>query len=246
MVYGTEDMPIDTSLNHLNQPRDQLGRFAKPQWSGTVDPIDPDNFWIDDITNERVNANTGERIHIQSQVVPVTQPVQERPMNFNPDDANAVSRFFQNIADKVVLASSLAKEVEELQIAVGQLRKDVELFRESNARLDEEVSRLRQERNDLANENSRLKAELEKSTSDHETTTRRYEASEGSLRYWRNEYDMLTESLGNTKRDRDDALMHVMELEDTLRGVANAKALLEERVAMFEQRESTIRSALAA
>ena len=31
------------------------------EWSGYPDPDDPDNFWIDDATGERVNAETGER-----------------------------------------------------------------------------------------------------------------------------------------------------------------------------------------
>jgi hypothetical protein len=31
------------------------------EWSGSLCPIDPDNFWIDDDTGERVNATTGER-----------------------------------------------------------------------------------------------------------------------------------------------------------------------------------------
>lgn len=30
-------------------------------WFGSPDPVDPDNFWIDDETGERVNAHTGER-----------------------------------------------------------------------------------------------------------------------------------------------------------------------------------------
>ena len=35
---------------------------SEPQeWSGSPCPIDPDNFWIDDETGERVNATTGER-----------------------------------------------------------------------------------------------------------------------------------------------------------------------------------------
>jgi hypothetical protein len=36
--------------------------FVSPkEWSGSPDPSDPDNFWIDDDTGERVNAVTGER-----------------------------------------------------------------------------------------------------------------------------------------------------------------------------------------
>jgi hypothetical protein len=31
------------------------------EWSGSLCPIDPDNYWIDDKTGERVNAVTGER-----------------------------------------------------------------------------------------------------------------------------------------------------------------------------------------
>lgn len=33
----------------------------KYTWSGYPDPEDPANFWIDDITGERVDAWTGER-----------------------------------------------------------------------------------------------------------------------------------------------------------------------------------------
>lgn len=31
------------------------------EWSSSLDPTAPDNFWIDDATGERVNAATGER-----------------------------------------------------------------------------------------------------------------------------------------------------------------------------------------
>ena len=31
------------------------------EWSGYPDPHDPDHYWIDDVTGERVNAHTGER-----------------------------------------------------------------------------------------------------------------------------------------------------------------------------------------
>lgn len=30
-------------------------------WSGSPCPLDPDNFWMDDDTGERVDASTGER-----------------------------------------------------------------------------------------------------------------------------------------------------------------------------------------
>lgn len=34
------------------------------EWSGSPDPSDPDNYWIDDETGERVSAETGERTKV--------------------------------------------------------------------------------------------------------------------------------------------------------------------------------------
>ena len=33
----------------------------RDEWSGSPDTKDPSNFWIDDLTGERVDARTGER-----------------------------------------------------------------------------------------------------------------------------------------------------------------------------------------
>jgi len=42
-----------------------LAEFGeRAEWSGSPDPEDPDNYWIDDETGERVNAHTGERTGI--------------------------------------------------------------------------------------------------------------------------------------------------------------------------------------
>lgn len=36
-------------------------RATAAEWSGSPCPADPDNFWIDDATGERVDARTGKR-----------------------------------------------------------------------------------------------------------------------------------------------------------------------------------------
>lgn len=48
-------------LGRLVAVRDGNSPFACRPWSGSPDPGDPDNYWIDDVTGERVNASTGER-----------------------------------------------------------------------------------------------------------------------------------------------------------------------------------------
>lgn len=40
---------------------DAMPDAPEQAWSGHPDPDDPDHFWIDDVTGERVNATTGER-----------------------------------------------------------------------------------------------------------------------------------------------------------------------------------------
>ena len=51
------------SLNPLTRDEidDLCERLNCEEWLGSPDPDDPDNFWIDDETGERVNAHTGER-----------------------------------------------------------------------------------------------------------------------------------------------------------------------------------------
>ena len=40
-------------MSHLNH--------ENHEWSGSLDPVEPDLYWVDDDTDERVNAKTGER-----------------------------------------------------------------------------------------------------------------------------------------------------------------------------------------
>jgi hypothetical protein len=40
----------------------------RSEWSGSCDPCDPANYWIDDETGERVSAATGERTEHQCNV----------------------------------------------------------------------------------------------------------------------------------------------------------------------------------
>lgn len=42
-------------------------RIEAEAWSGSPDPADPDNYWIDDKTGERVSAKTGERSRIEAE-----------------------------------------------------------------------------------------------------------------------------------------------------------------------------------
>ena len=49
-------------IRGLGEPRVVARREQEEgEWSGYPDPTDPDNFWIDDKSGERIDARTGER-----------------------------------------------------------------------------------------------------------------------------------------------------------------------------------------
>jgi hypothetical protein len=61
-ISGFEDDPSQAGIPELlARMRVHTGSSADGEWSGSPDPTDPDNFWIDDETGERVSAETGER-----------------------------------------------------------------------------------------------------------------------------------------------------------------------------------------
>ena len=75
VTYGFNARDVDRKLAegeiHIGPPPLKTGesftinkeqRYAiVDEWSGGPDPKDPDNYWIDDATGERVSAATGER-----------------------------------------------------------------------------------------------------------------------------------------------------------------------------------------
>ena len=61
LIKSSRDAKVRAVLRgEYKKLADQLEAHSK-EWSGYPDPKDPDNFWIDDKTGERVNARTGKR-----------------------------------------------------------------------------------------------------------------------------------------------------------------------------------------
>lgn len=188
--------------------------------------------------------DVGQLVSYPPRAIPITQ---EYPsMNLNTDDANSVSRFFQSLADKVVLASTLPKEVEDLRAAVDQLKKDVEAYREHNARMDEEISNLRRERQALQDENATLRAVLDKSQADCGVAETRWSQACSERDRWHNDYIALSQTHEDMKRDYENAQMKIMELEDTASRSSSHYNMLQGERDELSNRLNSIRSALAA
>lgn len=175
-------------------------------------------------------------------IIPITQ---ERIMNLDTKDAGSVSRFFQGIADSVVMASTLPAEVEELRGVVNQLKADVEAYREHNARMDEEITNLRKERQALQDENAQLRAAGDREHTDHMLAQERWGQACQERDRWHNESITVSTLLEEAKRERDDAQMKIMELEDSLRSKDSELSHIRAERDELYNRLSSIRSALA-
>jgi FtsZ-binding cell division protein ZapB len=225
--------------------------LEKDVWGNLFFPCATGRHFIDRQLDEN-GYLIGITIRPAAQVIPITQ---ERTFmtNFNPDDATAVSSFFQSLADKVVLASTLPAKVAELSAVVDKLKSDVEAYREHNARMDEEITNLRRERATLQDENASLRSQLTSEQSDHSMAQTRWSQACSERDRWHNDYIALSLDILNAgndheevKRERDDAQMKIMELEDQLR-IANENchwARSERDDALSKL--NTVRSALAA
>lgn len=178
-----------------------------------------------------------------AQIIPITQ--ERTPMNLNTDDANSVSSFFQSLADKVVLASTLPKEVAELRAVVEKLKADVEAYREHNARMDEEITNLRRERQQLQDENALLRKDLEQQRAAHELAESRWGQACQERDRWHNQFIDTAQALDDTKQARDDAQMKVMELEDQLRKAYEERDNAQRDRDEVHNRLTSIRNALA-
>ena len=187
----------------------------------------------------------GITIRPSATIIPITTQERTPMSDFNPDDANAVSRFFQGIADKVVLASTLPKEVEELRAAVEKLKADVESYREHMARADEEISNLRRERAQLQDENAQLRAESDTNMRNYRIAEDRWGQACNERDKWHNDYIQLADAHETTKRERDDAQMKIMELEDSLRSKDSELSHTRAERDELYTKLSSIRSALA-
>jgi FtsZ-binding cell division protein ZapB len=165
---------------------------------------------------------------------------------FNPEDEMQIRSIFQQACDTVVNASHLAKEITELRETLNTLRVDVEALRRTNHYLNEEVTDLRQKRGELMQENHRLREDF-KATQDTI-------AAQGMAIDERNQtINALRADLNGTHdrnvtitRERDDAQLRVLELEDRVKHLEEAERVLTERSHMAEDKLTSIRSALAA
>lgn len=196
---------------------------------------------IDPYCDANMRSETSPAATITS--IPITQ--ERTTMDINTDDANSVSRFFQSIADKVVLASTLPAEVAELRKVVEALKADVEQYREHNARMDEEITNLRRERAQLQDDNAQLQHDLGQQRAAHELAESRWNQACQERDRWHDQFISLSEANETAKRERDDAQMKIMELEDQVRMISSDRDVAQRQCDEALSKLSSIRSALA-
>jgi chromosome segregation ATPase len=178
-----------------------------------------------------------------TRAIPITQ--EPSMTNLNTQDAYSVSAFFQSLADKVVLASTLPKEVEELRAVVEQLKRDVDSYREHNARMDEEINNLRRERQQLQDENAALRTALAQTENDRMVAETRWNQACTERDRWHNDFITASTAGEDYKRERDDAQMKMMEMEDKVHAMETDRDYYKQDAERYCDKLNSIRSALA-
>lgn len=167
------------------------------------------------------------------QVSPIVQGA------FNVEDPMSVRSFFEQIANTVVDASELSKEVARLRAQLQELAAQIESVRNANFHMDQEISELREQRDNLRRDS----AEKGTRIGQLELEARNYEArTESLLRQLEQAASERDQYLANYRCEKsalEDAQMKAMELED-------ANKDMEETLKGWEQRATASETKLAA
>lgn len=122
---------------------------------------------------------------------------------------------FQKLANAIVAMSSLSEQVKTMQEQVNHMQGELDRLRRTNDALEESLSHSRQARQDLEQRNSELSSKLVQVENERNSAQRESQS-------WQDHANTNDTLYRQAAKERDDAQLRVMELEDQLKA-ANAK-----------------------
>ena len=125
-------------------------------------------------------------------------------------DMNFVRSIFERMANSVVEASRAAPELANLRSEVEAFRKDVQEMRTKNSYLDEELTKARSERDAAKRDADEIEDRCVQLITEKDQLVR-------SLDQKTLDIQDLSRQTSDLRRERDDAQMRNMELEDQLK-----------------------------
>ena len=131
------------------------------------------------------------------------------------DEMNSVHDILKRAISAVVGMSQLQADVDMLRSTVSGLQADADRLRNHNESLDEALHQSRMTRNDLTTKLAQVEMDLRNVYVERDDARAQRDIANAKV-------DNLAFDLNTTKLERDDGLIHVMELEDELKA-ANAK-----------------------
>lgn len=169
-----------------------------------------------------------------------TTAIQVSP--FNPGDREMAKTFFEQIANTVVDASELRKEVAELKHELEGIRADIQRVQEQNFRMDQQITQLRSERDELQRELGEVRRANDDLSISNTQLANRCDSLEQSLYTTEHQRDEWQDKHKNILEDRDAQLIKVMELEEMVKGLTETLEGWRQRAEAAERDMETVRN----
>lgn len=169
-----------------------------------------------------------------------TTAIQVSP--FNPGDREMAKTFFEQIANTVVDASELRKEVAELKHELEGIRADIQRVQDANFRMDQQITQLRSERDELQREVSEVQRINDDLTNSNARLGNRCDSLEQALYTMQAQRDEWQEKHKAELEAKEAAQIQVMELEETVKGLTGTLDGWRQRAEAAERDMETVRN----
>ncbi len=143
-------------------------------------------------------------------------------------DMSYIRDFVQKIAEALVSATELPKQIELMKNDLDSLHQDLEKTKQRNIELDALVGDIRRQRDEAEQALSQVKAQLSDATRSLEQTTNETNGLKAQVEHFRSE-------LEQAKRDRDDYGLKHMEAEDRAKAAEAKLAKLADALGLPKQ-----------
>ncbi len=199
------------------------------------------SFAIDMIHPEPEEAHCKPFPHYPAHIqrIPINQEFPMTEANVSPvipeADVSMISAMFTRIADGLVQASALAKEVSELRSVVASLKSDIEYVRDQNKWLDEQLANVRRSRDETQRELDEVTTNYHKAEQERDTARRESDDWQGKFNHEASTHHDTKLALDEVTGQHDTAKAALVDTQSQLVAVSTEREQQAETIRVLRE-----------